>query len=94
MGIGLGIHWIVYSWIIQHPVGLIHAILRTGLVVTAWCAFPGRRLLAVPAVIVIVYLISLAVMARRPIPGAGVDRLRWERRPGRDPGSGPPMSQP
>ena len=29
LGIALGIHWIVYSWIIQHPVGLIHALLRT-----------------------------------------------------------------
>jgi hypothetical protein len=73
LGIGLGIHWIVYSWIIQHPVGLIHAILRTGLVVTAWSAFPSRRMLAVPAVIVIVYLISLVLMVRRPIPTAGAD---------------------
>ena len=68
LGIGLGIHWIVYSWIVQHPVGLIHAILRTGLVVTAWSTFPARRMFAVPAVIVIVYLISLVLMARRPIP--------------------------
>ena len=67
LGIGLGLHWIVYSWIIQHPVGLIHAILRTGLVVTAWSVFPNRRMLAVPAVIVVVYLISLFLMARRPI---------------------------
>ena len=52
LGIGLGIHWIVYSWIIQHPVGLIHAILRTGLVVSVWAAFPTHRLLAVPVVIV------------------------------------------
>lgn len=24
VGIGLGLHWVVYSWIVQHPVGLIH----------------------------------------------------------------------
>jgi hypothetical protein len=78
LGIGLGIHWIVYSWIIQHPVGLIHAILRTGLVVTSWSAFPDRRMFAVPAVIVMVYLISLVWMARRPIPGAGTNvRRGW-----------------
>ena len=65
LGIGLGIHWIVYSWIIQHPVGLVHAILRTGLVVSAWSAFPHDRLLVVPLVIVVVYLISLVWMARR-----------------------------
>ena len=73
LGIGLGIHWIVYSWIIQHPVGLIHAILRTGLVVSVWSAFPTHRLLAVSVVIVIVYLISLVLMVRRPIPTCRAD---------------------
>ena len=73
LGIGLGIHWIVYSWIIQHPVGLVHAILRTGLVVGAWSALPTHRLLAVPVVIVIVYLISLVLMARRTILIANAD---------------------
>ena len=72
LGIGLGIHWIVYSWIVQHPVGLVHAILRTGLVVTAWSVFPDRRMLAVPAVIVFAYLITLVIMVRRPIPVAGM----------------------
>jgi hypothetical protein len=67
LGVGLGIHWIVYSWIIQHPIGLIHAIWRTGLVVSAWVAFPEDGLLAVPVVIVIVYVISLVLMNRRPI---------------------------
>jgi hypothetical protein len=74
LGIGLGIHWIVYSWIIQHPVGLIHAILRTVLVVTAWYAFPDRRLVAVPAVIVIVYMLSLVVMARRAAPAGAAPK--------------------
>ena len=41
------------------------------LVVTAWSAFPNRRMFAVPAALVMVYLISLVWMARRPIPGAG-----------------------
>lgn len=68
LGIGLGIHWIVYGWIIQHPVGLIHAISRTLLVVGAWSIFPMHRMLAVPAVIVCVYLFTVVVMARRSIP--------------------------
>src|ERR1019366_182505 len=67
LGIGLGIHWIVYSWIIQHPVGLIHAILRTGLIVTAWSVFPTHRLIAVPIMIVIVYMVSLVWMSSRSI---------------------------
>ena len=67
LGIGLGIHWIVYSWIIQHPVGLIHALLRTALVVAAWSVFPTHRLIAVPIVIVIVYMVSLVWMSSRSI---------------------------
>ena len=67
LGVGLGIHWIVYSWIIQHPVGLIHAIMRTGLVVSAWSVFPTHRMSAVPLVIVIAYLTSLVLMVRRPL---------------------------
>jgi hypothetical protein len=68
LGIGLGIHWIVYSWIIQHPVGLIHALLRTALIVTVWSVLPGARMVAIPLVIVFCYLIALVWMARRPIP--------------------------
>jgi hypothetical protein len=67
LGIALGIHWIVYSWIIQHPVGLIHALLRTALVVTAWSVFPTHRLIAVPIMIVIVYMVSLVWMSSRSI---------------------------
>ncbi len=67
LGIGLGLHWVVYSWIIQHPVGIIHAILRTILVLLAWYAFPDFRLLAVSGVIVVVYLWSIYQMVARPI---------------------------
>lgn len=73
LGIALGIHWIVYSWIIQHPVGLIHALLRTGLVVTAWSAFPTHRLIASPVVVVVVYMVSLVVMSRPPIQSYNPD---------------------
>ena len=67
LGIGLGIHWIAYSWIIQHPVGVIHAVARTALVVATWFAVPDSRMFAIPVAIVIVYLFSLVVMVRRPI---------------------------
>jgi hypothetical protein len=68
LGIGLGIHWIVYSWIIQHPVGLVHAIVRTVLIVTAWSVFSTHRMIAVPLVIVMVYAASVVWMASREIP--------------------------
>ncbi|MFY8328424.1 DUF7010 family protein [Pseudoalteromonas sp. ZZD1] len=67
VGIGLGLHWIVYSWIIQHPLGLIHAVLRTGLVLLAWFLVPESRLLAVGLAIVFVYSISIFQMTTRQI---------------------------
>ena len=67
VGIGLGLHWIVYSWIIQHPVGLIHAILRTVLVLLAWFIFPESRLFAIGISIVLVYCLSIWLMSTRKI---------------------------
>ena len=64
VGIGLGIHWIVFGWIVRHPVGLVHAIARTVLVTVAWFALPGQRFAIVPAVIVVVYLVTIVVLAR------------------------------
>jgi hypothetical protein len=68
LGIGLGLHWIVYSWIVQHPVGTIHAVLRTVLVPLAWTMFPEQRLLGVGLAVVAAYAISIGQMATRPIP--------------------------
>ena len=67
VGIGMGLHWIVYSWIVQHPVGLIHSLLRTLLIVGVWFLFPEQRLLTVSLVIVFVYSISIFQMLTRPI---------------------------
>lgn len=74
VGIGLGLHWIVYSWIVQHPVGIVHAILRTVLVLIAWSVFPEQRLLAVGFAIVIAYSVSIFQMLNRPINEFTEDR--------------------
>lgn len=68
LGIGLGLHWVVYSWIIQHPLGIVHAVVRTVLIVLAWFTFPEQRLFAVSAVIVIVYLMTIYQMSIRTLP--------------------------
>ena len=65
LGIGLGLHWIVFSWILGHPVGMIHAILRTLLVTLAWWLFPETRLATVSLAVVIAYAMSIAVLATR-----------------------------
>jgi hypothetical protein len=67
LGIGLGLHWIVYSWIIQHPLGTIHAVMRTLLIIGVWLAFPTRQVAAVGFVIVLVYGISLLQMSKRKL---------------------------
>jgi len=67
LGIGLGLHWIVYSWIISHPLGIIHSILRTLLIVLAWYFFPEARIFAVSIAIVLVYSLSLFQMLTRKI---------------------------
>lgn len=67
LGVGLGLHWVVWSWIVQHPLGIIHAILRTLLVVAAWFIFPEQRLLAIGLVIALVYGFSIWKMSTRPV---------------------------
>jgi hypothetical protein len=67
LGIGLGLHWVVYSWIINHPVGIIHAVLRSILIVVAWYLFPNDGLLAISCVIVLTYLISIYQMLTRSV---------------------------
>lgn len=70
LGIALGLHWVVYGWIVQHPVGLVHAVLRTALVLGAWLLLPGQRVSAVAAAVVLSYAVALVMMLRRPIPAA------------------------
>lgn len=65
LAIGLGLHWIIYSWIINHPLGIVHALLRTFLVVAAWYLFPEVRIFAVSMAVVLAYSISLWQMLTR-----------------------------
>lgn len=67
LGIGLGLHWVVYSWIVKHSLGLIHAVLRSILIVLAWYLFPNDRLLTISSVIVLTYLITIFQMLTRDI---------------------------
>lgn len=78
LGIGLGLHWMVYSWIIAHPLGYRHAILRTIGLVAVWFAFPAHPVTASAAVVVAAYAITLAEMRARPavhgMPAASGER--------------------
>lgn len=72
VGILAGLMWVPFSWMIQHWVGLFHGIARTVLVLAAWYAFPDRRFVVIPAVIVAIYLVTIFVLATRPLPRPGV----------------------
>lgn len=67
-GILSGLMWVPLSWILQHWVGIFHAVTRTVLITAAWFVFPDHRFVAIPALIVVVYLISIAALATRPLP--------------------------
>lgn len=67
LGIGLGLHWVVYSWIIQHPLGLIHAISRAVLLCAVWFLFPEKQLLIMSCVIVGLYIITIYQMLTRNV---------------------------
>ena len=65
VGIGLGLHWIVFGWIIGDPVGLIHAMTRTALVAAAWWLIPTHRISAVAAAVVATYGYAIYALATR-----------------------------
>jgi len=59
LAIGYGLHWIVFSWTVGHPLGLVHALLRTALVSAAWWLLPEERVSAVALAVAITYLVSV-----------------------------------
>lgn len=71
VGILSGLMWLPLSWMIQHWIGTFHTFARTALVTLAWFIFPEQRFVVIPAIIVIIYLITIYVLARRPRPHEG-----------------------
>jgi hypothetical protein len=57
--------WLPLSWIIGHWIGTFHTVARTALVTASWYLFPGSRFVAVPAVIVAIYIVTIAVLEAR-----------------------------
>ena len=68
VGILAGLMWLPFGWMIQHWVGTFHAVTRTALCLAAYYAFPDRRFVVIPAVIVAVYLVTIAALVRRQRP--------------------------
>lgn len=65
VGILSGLMWLPFSWIIGHWVGTFHTLARTVLVTASWYLFPHYRFIAVPAVIVAIYTVTIVVLEAR-----------------------------
>src|SRR2546430_2155180 len=65
VGILAGLMWVPLSWIIQHWVGIFHAVARTVLVTAAWYLAPHHRFVVIPAVIVGVYGVTIVILEQR-----------------------------
>jgi hypothetical protein len=65
VGILSGLMWLPFSWIIGHLVGTIHALARTASVTASWYLFPTLRFVVVPAVIVMIYAVTIVVLEAR-----------------------------
>jgi len=68
VGVLTGLMWVPISWIIQHWIGIAHALVRTVAVVAAWYAWPMQRFVIIPAVIVVLYAAAIAVLLNRQRP--------------------------
>ena len=54
LGILTGIMWLPISWIIEHKIGVFHAVTRTLAVTWAWFVFPEHRFVVIPFIIVVI----------------------------------------
>lgn len=65
VGILTGLMWLPFSWIIDHWVGIFHAISRTISVLALWYLLPDHRFIAIPFAIVLIYIITLIILNNR-----------------------------
>lgn len=66
VGVLTGLMWLPFSAMAGHWVGYFHAIARTVLLTAAWFLVPEHRFVVLlPALIVVIYLVSIVALARR-----------------------------
>lgn len=67
VGILSGLMWLPLSWIIDHWVGIFHAIVRTITVLILWYLFPGHRFIVIPFAIVAIYMFTIVILLNRKL---------------------------
>ncbi|GGW66351.1 DUF7010 family protein [Alishewanella tabrizica] len=68
VGVLSGLMWLPLGWIIQHWIGIFHAVVRTLLCTACWVLFPEQSMVLIPIGIVLIYALSILVL-----------ELRWHR---------------
>lgn len=65
VGILSGIMWMPLSWIINHWIGIFHALSRTISILVLWYLFPDYRYFFIPLAICVIYCISIFFLVKR-----------------------------
>ena len=65
VGILTGLMWLPLTWIIDHWVGVFHAISRTIIILILWYLLPQHRFVAIPFAIVIIYILTIVILINR-----------------------------
>ncbi len=65
VGILTGTMWLPFSWMVQHWVGIFHAVSRTVVVLALWYILPEYRFVAIPFAIVLIYIVTLLILKKR-----------------------------
>ena len=69
VGILTGLMWLPLTWIIDHWVGIFHAIARTLIILILWYLLPQHRFVAIPFAIVLIYVITIVILMNRKREG-------------------------
>ncbi|GAC13241.1 DUF7010 family protein [Aliiglaciecola lipolytica] len=78
MSVGIlgGLMWMPLSWAIQHWIGYFHSIARTLAVTICYFVSPEHTFVTVPAVIVVIYIISIIAQEKRYAKINGIKNAR------------------
>ena len=73
IALALGIHWIVFGWIIQSAIGLVHATARCILCTSSFLLFPQHSVCAVALPVVLCYAFTIIQLRMHFRPENGED---------------------
>ncbi|CCH52572.1 hypothetical protein BN8_01583 [Fibrisoma limi BUZ 3] len=65
VGILTGLMWLPLSWIIDHWIGIFHAVARTIIVLALWYVLPQHRFVAIPFAIAGIYVVTITILINR-----------------------------